>query len=77
MTIAEYLIKCMNSGYLRMDRKSFVRGMGEIWEFVPNRKYGPGILINTVTNNILSVAELSDRLIDKDYNDWTVVQQFK
>lgn len=77
MTIAEYLIKCMNSGYLRMDRKSFVRGMGEIWEFAPNRKYGPGILTNTVTNNILSVAELSDRLIDKDYNDWTVVQQFK
>ena len=74
MTIAEYLIRCMNSGYLRMDRKCFVRGMGETWEFVPNRKYGPGILINTITHNILSVAELSDRVIDKDYNDWTVLQ---
>ena len=65
MTIAEYL---------SMDRKCFVRGMGETWEFVPNRKYGPGILINTITRNILSVAELSDREIDKDYNDWTVLQ---
>lgn len=74
MTIAEYLIKCINSGYLRSDRKSLLRGMGEIWEFIPDRKYGPGILINTLTGSLLSVAELSDRVIDSSNNDWVVVR---
>lgn len=74
MTIAEYLIKCINSGYLRSDRKSIVRGMGEVWEFIPNRKYGPGILINALTGSVLSVAELSDRTIDFSNNDWEVVR---
>lgn len=74
MTIAEYLIKCINSGQLRSDRKSLVRGMGETWEFIPDRKYGPGILVNTLTGSILSVAELSDRVIDFSNNDWEVVR---
>jgi len=73
MTIAEYLIKCVNNGYLRMDRVGLVQGMGEFWKFIPDRKYGPGILVNTVTGNVLSVAELSDRTIDTEYNDWRAV----
>lgn len=72
MTIAEYLIKCINSGYLRMDRTGLVQGMGEIWKFIPNKKYGPGVLVNVVSGTLLSVAELSDRVIDPEYNDWHV-----
>jgi hypothetical protein len=73
MTIADYLIKCLNNGHLRSDRTSLVRGMGETWKFVPDYKYGPGILVNTITGNILSVAEISDRQIDFNNNDWEVV----
>ena len=72
MTIAEYLIKCINSGYLRMDRTGLVQGMGEIWKFIPNKKHGPGVLVNVVSGTLLSVAELSDRVIDPEYNDWHV-----
>ena len=73
MTIADYLIKCINGGYIRMERSCFVQGMGEVWRFVPNRKYGPGILVNTVSGTIISAAELSDRVIDLSYNDWRVI----
>jgi hypothetical protein len=73
MTIAEYLIKCINNGLLSKERPGYVNGMGELWKFVPDRKYGPGILINFITGNVLSVAELSDREIDYSYNDWQVV----
>ena len=73
MTIADYLIKCVNNGYLRMDRAGLVQGMGEVWKFIPDRKYGPGILINTASGSVLSVAEISDRSIDVDYNDWRVL----
>lgn len=71
-TIADYIIKNVNSGYLRMDRKSLIYGMGERWEFIPDRKYGPGILVNTITRNILSVAEISAREIDPEFNDWAI-----
>lgn len=74
MTIADYLIKCINSGLLRFDRKGLVKGMGETWEFVPDRKYGPGILVNTVSGTILSVADISLREIDFSNNDWQVVR---
>lgn len=74
MTIADYLIKCVNSGQLRSDRNGLVRGMGETWNFVPDRRYGPGILVNTVTGNILSVADISLREIDYANNDWEVVR---
>ena len=74
MTIAEYLIKCINNGELRSDRAGYVRGMGENWKFVPDRKYGPGTLVNLTSGNILSVAELSDRQIDYSYNDWAVLR---
>lgn len=74
MTIAEYLIKSINSGYIRSDRKSRIKGMGEEWEFIPDRKYGPGILKNVITGSILSVAEISDREIDLNNNDWEVIK---
>lgn len=75
MTIADYLIKCVNNGYLSMNRTGIVEGMGETWKFIPDKKYGPGILVNTVSNTMLSVAELSDRVIDAEYNDWRVVTE--
>lgn len=74
MSISDYLIKCVNNGYLRMDREGLVQGMGEVWRFIPNRKYGPGVLINRITGTVLSAAECSDRTIDADYNDWRVLQ---
>lgn len=74
MTIADYLIKCVNSGQLRSDRNGYVRGMGETWEFVPDRKYGPGMLINTISGTILSVADISSREIDFSNNDWEVLR---
>jgi hypothetical protein len=74
MTIAEYLIKNINSGNLRFDRKARVKGMGEMWEFIPDRKFGPGILKNVLTGNILSVADISTREIDFDNNDWEIVK---
>lgn len=73
MTIADYLIKSMNNGSIRSDRPSFVKGMGEVWKFIPDNKYGPGILVNSITGNILSVAEISTREIDYNYNDWEVM----
>jgi hypothetical protein len=76
MTIAEYIMKCLNNGHLRSDRTAFVKGMGEIWRFVPDRKYGPGVLVNTITGNLLSVAELSDREIDFSFNDWEVMHNY-
>ena len=74
MTIAEYIIKCFNNGELRSDRVGYIRGMGENWKFVPDRKYGPGYLVNITTSSILSVAEISDRKIDVEYNDWAVLR---
>lgn len=73
MTIADYLIKCLNTGKLRSDRVSYIKGMGEVWKFIPNNKYGPGILVNNLTGSVMSVAEISDRVIDFSYNDWEVV----
>jgi len=74
MTIAEYIINCINKGELRLDRTGYLRGMGQNWKFLPNRKYGPGVLVNLDTENILSVAEISDRIIDPLYNDWQVLR---
>jgi len=74
MTIAEYIIKCFNNGELRPDRVGYIRGMGENWKLVPDRKYGPGYLVNLCTNSILSVAEISNRKIDLEYNDWQVLR---
>jgi hypothetical protein len=76
MTIAEYLIKCLNNGHLRSDRTAFVKGMGEVWKFVPDRKFGPGVLVNTITGSLLSVAEISDRIIDPANNDWEVLHNY-
>ena len=73
MTIAEYLIKCIRNGLLSIHTHGYVHGMGEVWKFVPDRKYGPGILVNTVSGSILSVAEISAREIDQSYNDWEVI----
>jgi len=74
MTIADYLIKCINNGELSNSRPGYLRGMGENWKFIPHFKYGPGILVNNVTNSVMSVAEISDRFIDPEYNDWAVVR---
>ena len=71
MTIADYLIKQVNIGNLRMDKPSKVQGMGETWDFIPNRKYGPGHLVNTFTGSILSVADISLREIDG--GEWRIV----
>jgi hypothetical protein len=71
MTIADYLIKQINAGNLRTDRPSTVKGMGEVWSFYPDKKYGPGYLVNKLTGSIMSVAEISDRVIE--YNDWQIV----
>lgn len=74
MTIAEYIIKCIRNGELRSDRPAYIKGMGEVWKFIPDKVYGPGILINSITGNVLSVAEISDRVIDTQYNDWAVLR---
>ena len=74
MTIAEFIIKSIHNGELRSDRSGYIRGMGENWKLVPDRKYGPGYLVNLGTGSILSVAEISDRKIDLDYNDWQVLR---
>jgi hypothetical protein len=74
MTIAEILINFIKSGQLRADKPAFVAGMGEVWKFIPDRVYGPGILVNNITGNVLSVAEISDRVIDPQYNDWAVLR---
>lgn len=73
MTIAEYLIKQINNGNLRMDRTSILFGLGETWRFYPNKKYGPGHLVNALTGSVLSVAEISDREIDSSNCDWQLV----
>lgn len=74
MTIAEILIKFIKNGQLRADKPAYVVGMGETWKFIPDRVYGPGILVNNITGNVLSVAEISDRVIDPQYNDWAVLR---
>jgi len=74
MTICDFIIKSINTGELRSDRSGYIRGLGENWKFVPDRKYGPGYLVNITTNSILSVAEISDRKIDMEYNDWAVLR---
>lgn len=72
MSIAEYLIKQINNGNLKMDRETRLFGMGEHWIFVPHKKYGPGHLVNELTGSVVSVAEISDRQIDWDNNDWSL-----
>jgi len=74
MTIAEFIIKSIHNGELRSDRSGYIRGMGENWRFTPDRKYGPGYLTNLNTSSILSVAEISDRKIDVEYNDWQILR---
>lgn len=73
MTIADYLIKQINNGSIKMNHPSKVYGMGEKWDFIPDRKYGPGHLINSLTGTILSVADISLREIDANNNDWQVI----
>lgn len=72
MTIADYLIKQINAGNIRTDRPTTVKGMGEVWNFIPNKKYGPGHLVNKLTGSIMSVSEISERVIDYNNNDWQV-----
>ena len=74
MTISDFIIKSIHNGDLRSDRSGYIRGMGENWRYTPDRKYGPGYLTNLTSNSFLSVAEISDRQIDPDYNDWAVLR---
>ena len=78
MSIAEYLINRVNHGHLRMDRPGYVAGMGVLWKFIPDRKYGPGILVNELSETVMGAAELADRQIpdyitEKDLFDWQVI----
>lgn len=73
-TIADFLIQCVNGVSANRRRQPFwVRGMGEIWKFIPDQKYGPGYLVNYSTGSVMGVAELSDRVIDPANNDWGVI----
>jgi len=79
MSIADYLISHVNHGHLRMDRPGYVAGMGVLWKFIPDRKYGLGILINELSGTVLGAAELADRQIpdsvtERDIFDWQVIQ---
>jgi hypothetical protein len=70
MSIADYLIHCLKTGILRIDRPGRVFGMGVYWTFKPNPKYGPGILVSEDTGSVMGAAELSDRWIDTQREQW-------
>lgn len=74
MTIAQFIIDCFRSGQMNPHRPSYMFGMGELWKFIPDTVYGPGILVNALTGSVLGVAEISDRpAFLEGINDWRVI----
>jgi hypothetical protein len=67
MTVGDFLIKNVRNGNLPTTSVSEVIGMDEIWFFHPDKKYQPGILINSHSGTILGTVELFDRDVDDSW----------
>ena len=67
MTIGDFLIKNVRSGNLPTNKRSHVIGMGEMWDFTPDKKYQPGYLVNNVTKSVMGTVELFDRDADESW----------
>ena len=67
MTIGDFLIKNVRSGNLPTNRTSNVIGMGEMWDFIPDKTYQPGYLKNTLTGYVMGTVELFDRDADESW----------
>ena len=67
MTIGDFLIKNVRNGNLPTNTTSQVIGMGEIWDFYPDKKYQPGYLINNSSKTVMGTVELFDRDADDSW----------